>query len=252
MKIRVATTLIAAAVATAGCAQGVDGTPPPSFPTTTKALGDRLQSAANSLHSAHLTMRVEAGATINANGDEQLSNGKASALDLTEQLPSFGTIEIVMVNQKTYARLPESQRTSGKPWVLVRPGSSNPVVSAMGQTLQASDQFTQVGALGTFVNSTKNLRFAGIDTIDGATVGHYHLTIDVDNLPDDFPEKQTLETVGLHSLPIDAWVDTSGRSRKVTENLSVAGQKISVVVTLGNFDAPVHITAPPANEVDTS
>lgn len=218
-----------------------------------QALGDRIHGTLTSLHSAHLSIRVHfQSSTLTATGDEQVANRHVTAMALTETIPAFGTIRLVQVGEKTYVQLPKSRRTSSKPWVLVRPGSSNPVVRALAQTLQSSGQLTQLDAAGIFVTAAKNLHFAGIDTIDGVTAGHYTLTIDVNRLPDSFPQKQTLQGVGLSSLPLDLWVDSDGHTRKVTENLKFAGQTISVAVELNNFNKPVHITAPPASQVDTS
>jgi hypothetical protein len=38
---------------------------------------------------------------------------------------------------------------------------------------------------------------------------------------------------------------------KVSEELTVQGQKVTTLVTLGNFDEDVTITAPPADQVAT-
>jgi hypothetical protein len=46
-------------------------------------------------------------------------------------------------------------------------------------------------------------------------------------------------------------VDGKGRPVKVTENLTVQGQTVDTTVTIGDFDAPVTITAPPADQVAT-
>ena len=40
-------------------------------------------------------------------------------------VPSPGTERLVTVDGKTYVTLPTSERTSGKPWALVTPKSSN-------------------------------------------------------------------------------------------------------------------------------
>lgn len=243
----------ATALLLVGCARTVDGSPASTFPTTVDSLAAKIQSGAKALQSAHITMHITLGPqTVAARGDEQLSGGKATALALDERIPQFGTIRVVRVDEKTYVRLPASHRTSDKPWALVRSGSSNPVVSALAGSLASTNQLTQLDAVGAFVRAAKHLRFVGTDTIDGATVGHYTLTIDVDKLPADFPQKQTLQSIGLSDLPLDLWVDTNGNARKVTEDLAVLGQRISVRVLLSNLDAPVHITAPPASQVDTS
>jgi len=46
-------------------------------------------------------------------------------------------------------------------------------------------------------------------------------------------------------------VDAEGRPVKATQELTVQGQDVSTVVSLGDFDQPVTITAPSAEQVAT-
>jgi hypothetical protein len=248
------TRLVLAAVVTvalAGCARTVDGSPASVFPTDITSLANKIHDGMQSLHTAHLTMRmVVAGQTVSASGDEQLSGGHETANSLSMQLSGMGTIKLLRAGGQTYVRLPAAQRTSDKPWVLVRPGSSNPFARSMASSLAGAGQLAQFGDVQTFVRATKDLRFEGTETIAAATVGHYMLTVDASRLPDDFPAKRALQAIGVGKLPIGVWVDADGRSRKITEKFPVVG--LTAVVTLGAFDQPVHISAPPASQVDTS
>lgn len=243
----------AAAAVLSSCAQTVDGTPAATFPTTPAALTRQVTAATTALKTAHLTMQEGlAGRSLDVVADEQLSAGTPTALDLAETIPTFGKVRIVLVDRKTYALVPPAHRTSSKPWVLVRPGSSNPFANAMAQTQSSLGQLSGFNSFSTFVKAARSLRFLGIQPIDGATTGHYALTIDVAKLPDDYRLKPLLQQIGLATVPLEFWMDTDGNVRRATEDLHVAGEHVTTLVTLSDFNAPLHITAPPADQVDTS
>ena len=58
-----------------------------------------------------------------------------------------------------------------------------------------------------------------------------------------------MTAAGVTALPMDLWVDRQGRLRKVAENLTVKGQRVATTIGIGQFDAPVTITPPPADQV---
>jgi hypothetical protein len=258
--------LAAVAVVAAGCSGGtVDGTAssdpasssssaPTSAapPTDAVGLASALQKGAQSIRSAHLTLQVTAaGQTIDGQGDETLSGGTLQDLDLTETVPPAGQIRIVMAAGKTYVQLPAQLNQSGKPWVLVSTTSSNPVVAQLATTLQQTQQSASLDQYTAFTRAASGLQVVGPEQVAGADATRYRLTVDVTRLPDTLPGREALLTAGLMSLPVDLWVDDQGRPVKVTENLSVQGQTVDTVVTIGNFDAPVTVTAPPADQVAT-
>lgn len=254
---RLLASLAVAATLLAGCADSVNGTPatdgPVGFPTTASALAAKLKAGILTIRSTHLTLNESiAGQTLSGAGDEVVAQGKVSALSLRLSVPQLGTLQVLRTGSDTYLKLPAAQRTSDKPWVLVTETSSNPVVRAMAGSLSTADQLAGLDSAAIFVAATRNLKYLGPTTVAGASVGHYSLTVDVTRLPADFPQKQLLITSGLTKLPVQVWIDTSGRLRKLTEQITVASQTVTSVVTLGNFDAPVHISAPPADQVDTN
>jgi hypothetical protein len=253
--MRAAVAGLAAALVLAGCAQAVDGTPQAqAFPRTLDPLARNLAAAAQSLTSAHLRLRESIGdQSIDIVGDEQLSNRKVTALVIDESISAIGgTIRFIRVNGKTYARLPKSQRTSAKPWALVRPGSANPFVSTMAGALGSAENLTGVDMLSQIAPAIKGFRYRGIDTVDGAATGHYAMTIDVDKLPASFPQKELFQQVGFTNLPLEFWVDGNWHTRKMTESVAIMGQRARLVASMGNYNKPVHISAPPADQVDDS
>lgn len=258
--------LAATAVVLGGCGGGtVDGTAssgsassssaaPTSAaaPTDAAGLAAALQKGARTIRSAHLSLQVTAaGKTIQGEGDETLSDGKLQDLDLTETVPGAGQIRIVMAAGKTYVQLPAQVDKSGKPWVLVSTTSSNAVVAQLATTLQQTQQSASLDQYTAFTQAATGLQVVGREQVGGADATHYKLDVDVTKLPEALPEREALLTAGLMSLPVELWVDDQGRPVKVTEDVTVQGQQIDTVVTLGAFDAPVTITAPPADQVAT-
>jgi hypothetical protein len=128
LALSLAVALTACSSSTSGNGGGAKGLP--GMPTDAAGLGNLMQSATATVTSAHISLDVNAaGQSVSGGGDEKLAAGKLVALDLTENLPSgAGELRIIIVDGKTYAKLPASMRTSAKPYSLVTENSSNPVV----------------------------------------------------------------------------------------------------------------------------
>ncbi len=257
-----------AMVLLAGCANSVDGTasapttssaPPSSpssgtgFPTTLAALGELLRRGNSAITSAHITLDFVVGSTsITAVGDEQLSDGRATALRLVEQIPSFGSLELRIIGtDEVYVKQPAAHRTTRKPWVVVNAATTDPSLRQIYQSLQNSSSLGSLESVTAFVHASRDLQFAGPDEIDGATVGHYLVTVDTTALPADFPNKAAIVGSGVTEIPVELYVDEQGRTRKGVEKVTTAGNTTTITFTLGDFDAPVSITAPPPAQVST-
>jgi hypothetical protein len=220
-----------------------------SAPTDAPGLAEFLRNGTAGIHSAHLTLSVTAaGVTIDAEGDETLDAGRLRSLDLSEDVPGAGRLRVVVVGGETYVRLPEQLRTAGGPWVRVTPDSSDPVVRQLASSLSS---VADSGSLDQYTAFTEAATITGRrpDQVDGETVTHYTLDVDVTRLPGDLPGRQELMTAGLITLPVDLWVDSRGRPVKVSEKFTVQGQRVESTVTIGDFDEPVTVTAPAADQV---
>jgi hypothetical protein len=196
-------------------------------------------------------MTVAAGTvTISGAGNELMAHGKLQAIDLTETVPPVGEMRIVVDAGKTYLKLPPALDHTGKPWQLVSPASTNPVLRQLGSTLQSVQQSASLDQFTTFTSAARVTRHIQ-ETLDGSPVTHYGLSVDIAKLPATLPGKQQLAAAGVTTLPMDLWVDRQGRLRKVTENLTVKGQHVATTVEIGQFDAPVTITPPPVDQTST-
>jgi hypothetical protein len=246
------TTLVLAGCGSAGspaAAPSSAASSSPAPPTDAAGLARELQASSATVHSAHLTMSVVAGTvTITGAGNELLSRGKLQAMDLTETVPPLGELRIIIDAGKTYLKLPATLDHTAKPWVLVSPTSTNPVVRQLGSTLQSVRESTSLDQFTTFTTAARVTRHMQ-ETLNGAPVTHYALSVDVAKLPATMPGKQQVTAAGLTTLPVDLWVDRQGRLLKFTENLTVKAQHVATTITIGPYNAPVTVTPPPAAQV---
>ena len=254
-----ATLVAGCASSTAGNGQAGSGSgstsvksPSSGHPTDAAGLGHLMQSAISGVTSAKFTLAVSAaGLDITGSGSEQLSNGKLVAIDVKESVPGAGEVEIIVTGGKTYAKLPTGANGTGKPWVLVTTGSSNPVVQQLASTMQQTLSSASISSYTTFITAAKSVKYDGQQAVGGVDTAHYTVVVDVTKLPDSLPGKDALIQSGLSDLPVELYVDAQGRSWQVTEDLSVQGQSVQTRFTITGYNVPVTITAPPADQVST-
>ena len=210
------------------------------------SLAARLGQGITQVKTAHLALDLTvAGQTITASGDEQLSSGKLVALDLTESVTSAFSLRLIIVNGKTYARLPSSVSHTKKPWVLATANSKNPAIKAFGSILSSTQSSASLSAITALVSAARSVKQTGSSNT-------YKVDVNPAKLPKSYVGRSALKASGLTSIPLTITLDSAGRPVLVTENLTVAGQKLTTKITLTAYNKPVHITAPPASQVSTS
>jgi hypothetical protein len=238
----------------AGCGTAATPAAAPAssaFPTDAAGLAGALRAGTATMRSVHLALSVAVGTvTITAAGDEIVAQSRLQALDVTEFEPTKDDLRIIRAAGKTYLRLPPRLNHTGKPWVLVSPTSTNPVVRQLGTTIQSVEQVAMVDPFRVFGSAVRITRHMP-ETLDGAPVTHYVLSVDVAALPANAPGKQQLTAVGLTTLPVDLWVDGQGRLLQFAEAFDVKNQHVSTTAKFGPFNPPVTITAPPADQIST-
>lgn len=230
---------------------GGGGNIPSGMPTGAAGLGTMLQNAVSRITSAHIALNISlAGQQLTGSGDEKLQNGQLTALDLSESLPAGGgAIRLIVVGGKTYAKLPPSMNSTGKPYLLVSKSSSNPVVRQLASSLDSALSAASLGSVSTFTRAAKSVQPKGTTTINGVKTVHYSIVVDVAKLPASLPGKSELTQSGIGTLPIELWVDTTGRPVQLTEAFTVQGQKVATKATVSDYNKPVTITAPPPSQV---
>ena len=224
---------------------------PSGMPTDVNGVSNLVQSAISKITSAHLTLDITlVGQKLTGSGDETSANGRLTALDLTENLPNGGgAIRVITVGGKTYVKLPSSLNSSGKPYLLVSPSSSNQVVRQLAGSLDSALSAASLDSVVIFTRAAKSIEAKGTETVNGTQTVHYSVVVDVSKLPGSLPGKSDLTQNGIDTLPLELYVDTTGRPVQITEEFTTQGQKVSTKSIVSDYNKPVTITAPPPNEV---
>jgi hypothetical protein len=250
---RLALLAVLATVATACSSSGGGGGGgiPSGMPTDAAGLATTLQRAVDKITSAHIALNFTlAGQQLTGSGNEKLEHGQLTALDVTENLPGgAGAIRVIMVDGKTYAKLPPAMNPGGKPYLLVSASSSNPIVRQLAGSLDSALSAASLGSVSTFTRAAKSVEPKGTATINGVKTVHYSIVVAVAKLPASLPGRSQLTQSGIGTVPIELFVDTAGRPVQLTEVLTVQGQKASTKATVSDYNKPVTITAPPSDQV---
>jgi hypothetical protein len=225
--------------------------PSASAPISAAGLADKMRSAATSLTSAHVALAIStAGQNVTAQGNEKLSGGKLTALDMSEQIGTL-TIGIRILGSTIYAKLPPSSGVpAGKPWIKASTTSTDPSLRQIATSITSAEQSASLDGYRSFAQAATSVKDLGSSQINGTSATKYSLVVDVSKLPAS-AATQALKTAGLTTLPVDLWLDDQGRPVQFVENLTVQGKPVATKVTITNFNAPVTITAPPANQITT-
>jgi hypothetical protein len=249
----IAAASLGAVLVLAGCTSS-GGSQPSSAPATSAAgsapagqaarLASTMQSALSKITSAHLQM--DGGVLLGTTeGDFSFANGSATASDIMVDQGGQHT-RVVTVGSTSYAMLPAGQNTTGKPWAKVTANSKNEFVRAVAGTLglvKAASSLTQVAGLVSTATSVQDKGSSG--------AGHeYSVVLD--------PAKTSgsdlgalLGMAGPDPIPVTLVLDSSGRPVQVKVQVKLGSQPFTVTVNVSKYNAPVHITAPPPNQVSS-
>jgi hypothetical protein len=241
-------------------------------PSPRKVLLASVQ-ATTAAKSAHMSMSMETGFgaehfTITGDGVTDFVTGDTA---LTMQFPAIGseaagTIELRVVDRAGYMKLPDSLgggRFAGKWFKLPNLGDANNALPGLGQ----SDPSKFLAYLESVSAGVKKV---GSDTIRGVDTTHYAASLDLAKAINraDVPPALRDEIKNLFgragapsAMPADVWVDDNGFARRIKLQLDLgafmgnapgAGGKlpsITVSMDLYDFGVPVHVQAPPADQV---
>lgn len=210
------------------------------------ALTKKLQAGVATLRSAHFFINgTLAGEPLNGAGDQRLSGGKLDALNADVTLPGgVGRISVVVINGKAYAKLPPSLSDEKKPWVVISSKSANIVVQQVSDFVEVALTAASVGNLGELTSASTTVVYTGSATVGAVLATHYLLTVDPSKLPGSVADSDVL---GTKPIPVDLYLDLTGRPVKVRAKLTVSDQPADITIVFSKFDEEVTVSAPPAN-----
>jgi hypothetical protein len=154
-----------------------------------------------------------------------------------------------------------ASQLGGKQWMkidLERVGSAMSLPMQNGMTSpSASEQLRMLGSISGGVSDE------GSEVVRGEQATHYKAEVDLRKTADALPPAQRetarqgidrlIELTGQSELPVDVWIDSQDRVRRVEveQSMKQAGVEVSVrmVVEYVRFGVPVEIEVPPAHQV---
>jgi hypothetical protein len=165
--------------------------------------------------------------------------------------------------------LPGNPSSNGKPWFAMDTSKSG---GAGGSSpLDLSGQVDPTKALAYLETVSSDVREVGSETIRGADTTHYHATLDLaksvdlngKNVPPGLRDAMKQFAGLFGTIPADVWIDGDGRMRrerleidfgKVLRGIGAPGSQnddsvITETLDFYDFGAPVHVEAPPADQV---
>jgi hypothetical protein len=178
-------------------------------------------------------------------------------------------VEERIVDGVVYVRMPGGPAGSGDKWLRVDAASLGADASGLGLSGSGTDPSQILSYLAGLSDEVVEV---GPDVVRGADVTHYRARIDLGRALDaeDIPaaaraqlEKLAGSLDGVE-LPVDVWIDRDGRMRRMTMEMDLAkllgGSKIAgaavpdgaamrIEMELYDFGVPVHVEAPPADQI---
>lgn len=180
--------------------------------------------------------------------------------------PDDWKLEVIQDGDTAYIRFPliAKQLPAGKTWVK---GDATDLSRAdagqLGQlgSLAGTDPRDVFGFLKAVSGS---IEAVGSEKIRGVETSHYRATIETAKLAQLVPAdqrqslpalEQTAKQAGLTELPLEIWIDAEQRVRRLSVNLdakqpgSDAPLEASLVVEVYDYDKPLQLEIPPADQV---
>jgi hypothetical protein len=208
-----------------------EGAAAPGERLTKDNLVPTMLAAMHDKKTAHMAMEI--GSSVGAEADVRYAGNRTDMKMSMDMGPTKATV--ILVDGTMYMQ----QSAGGKYLKIDR---SDP---AMGNLLDQMSSFGPESSVSAMRGAVQDVQYAGADTVDGAKVDKYHVTVDSSSLA------KTLGTAGSADLPktvsYDLYVDRDHLMRRIDMTVN----KQHIVMTVSKWGEPVDIAAPPASQVMT-
>jgi hypothetical protein len=215
--------------------------------------------------SAKMAMSITgAGVTMNADGVTALDQVKSA---LTMKMSIAGheiELDMRMIDQVIYFKLPAEMNTTGKPWVSLDLEALSKQSGVDIASLQQFRSADPTSTLAYFKGVSEDVKEVGKEDVRGEPTTKYTATFDLAKAigsVDDPKAKKALQDatakLGVAQIPASVWIDDKGRMRKMVQTIDlskVAGVDpgAGALVTtfeLYDFGTDLDVEAPPADQV---
>ncbi|WP_055483228.1 LppX_LprAFG lipoprotein [Sphaerimonospora mesophila] len=261
--------LVAACAAAAITVAGCGTTATPTLENTELSAAAVLTQSAKKAdevtsYAADIVMDITAGAQGKGNiqGTMLYQKTPELATDVTLNKVSFGGqdlpggMRVILTGDMMYMKMDMLKTLTGstKPWVkldLKQLGSSAGinVDQLLGQSKQI-DLETSVKML----TASKDVKEVGAEQVGGVDTTHYAGTFPIEEAMKQLPAEAQKNMKGqipaeMKDMKFDAWIDGDGLPRKVQLGGKQAEGEFAATMVFKDFNAPVEIKAPPADQV---
>jgi hypothetical protein len=243
--------LAAAAIAVApivACSSSGPASQPAASPRSVDvhALASRMRTGLSKLTTAHIA--VDAGPLGgSSSGDFRYANGSATASHIVLASGDQQT-EVITVGSTSYAKLPQGENTSGKPWLKVSADSSNQYVRGVSDALGVANAAGSIPAVADIVDSASSAQDKGKTTVNGIAAHAYAVDVVPSQAPAG-PLGSLLQQLGQKTVPIQVAVDKQNRPVRIAVDVRLGGLSTVVTISVSKFDQPLRISAPPPDQV---
>ena len=181
-------------------------------------------------NTVHVVMDVNGASggqqmNVKMTGDMETA-GSDSKLSMTMEMQGI-SIKMLLVDKTAYLNMGS---LSGNKYAVVKTDSSDP---SSKQLLEMLDMANPAKQFETFEQDMKDLKFVGVEEVDGEKMNLYEMTFETSTLPS--------------GSEYQVWLDSKSRIRKV----SVKAHGMESKMTMSKWGEPVTIEAPPVSEQTT-
>ena len=193
-----------------------------------------MNSALTKQKSWRITGRMTVNGTVGMtmNG---VQTAQPSAMSMEMSGAAFGgkTAKIVQIKNVAYVSIPGT--TPAGKFVKIKASAGD-----LGQLIDSGDPTAIFKSFGSNLGSVK---FVGAETIGGEALDRYDVTVDTAKAL--ALQHKKLPASAPKTLTYSLWMDKSHLVRRMSFDLL----GISMLMTMTDYNKPVHITAPPASKV---
>jgi hypothetical protein len=177
-------------------------------------------------------------------------------------------IDAVFDNATVYEKFPSALGAAlppGKSWVKVDLATAGQSIGVDASGLSQSQAGDPSQTLDYLRGASDNITRVGTEDVRGTQTTHYRAVVDLNKAAAQSPTardaiKSTVKLLGSSTQPVDVWVDTDGRVRRMKYTVDLTKSKVptsagvgsgSVAFTLELFDfgVPVQAQLPPPDQV---
>ncbi|MET9065514.1 LppX_LprAFG lipoprotein [Streptosporangium sandarakinum] len=167
-----------------------------------------------------------------------------------------GGVRAILTGDSVYVKSETLRQFAGttKPWGKVSLTDLGTGEQAKIRDFMAQAQQFDLAGTVKMLTTSEDVKAVGTETVGGVETTHYSGTFPVDKAAQaiDPAKREQLQRqlAEVKDVKFDLWADAQSLPRKVTMSGSEQGTTFNATVLFKNFNEPVQVAAPPADQVE--